>query len=480
MVSNRLEPDGSIRSLKPVYQVRANAGQVGIFPALSLAAAYEYLTLTHSGVWVMDVERKAKPDPLLKLYPEKNPDDGIRLPMSQGDAFFLRFYSLLPGSRADYQRSHPSLPLWKLFDDHYKSEVDQALKGKIVLIGSSSTFYRDYSPTPVSLRHLGPDIHATAIDNILNGTAIRKLPVGINFLILWLLFLGVFLLRFRVSNLGQTVLYTLGTMIIYCALTYWLFAHQQVWLDVITPELFILMAFLAGSTFRIIFKERQLVMMQSNMKQLVDPDVYREIEKMSELLRPGGDKLEITSMFVDIRNFTTLSETLPASEVFDMLNEFYGEIVRVVFAHHGTVDKFMADGVLLIFGAPLPSEQHRLMGLNAAKDILQMSSAVGKRLKETRNFELEVGISLNSGTAVVGWLGPKSNMQYTAVGDTVNTCVRLQDQAKLLHTRLILSESTASAIAGEPDLVELGEVHVRGRESGIRIYTLTSAFTHPV
>ncbi len=474
VVSNRQEADGSVRMLKPVYKVQASARQTGIFPALSLAAAYEYLNIAHPGdTWVMDVDRHDMPAPRLKLYPERDPATGIQIPLSGRDAFYMRYYRLLPVPKGEYSLSHLAVPLWRVLE---KDAHLPELKGKIALIGSSSTFYRDYSPTPVALRHLGPDIHATAIDNLLNGQSVRKAPGLMNALILLVLVAGALLLRLRFQHLGQTLLYTLGTMVIYLSLAYWFFSQKSLWLDVMTPELFIVLAFVAGSTFRILFKERQLATMEKNLMQLVDPDVFLEIQKMADVLTPGGQKREVTSMFVDVRNFTALSEQLQPTEVFDLLNEFYTEMVKVVFAHYGTVDKYMADGILIIFGAPLPSEQHRAMALNAARDILATGRELARRFKESKGIDLDIGISINSGPAVVGWLGPATNMQYTAVGDTVNTCVRLQEQAKEFQTRLIISEDTARAMAGAPDLVELGDVQVRGKESRLKIFTLRQAF----
>lgn len=477
VVSNRQDPDGAIRMLKPVYQVRANARQTGVFPALSLAAAYEYLNRTRPGeTWIMDVDRRAKP-PHLALYPESAPSQGIRLPMNPDDAFYMRYYRLLSGEDGGYRRSHPAIPLWRFFEPEAGIQPD--LKGRIALIGSSSTFYRDYSPTPMAFRHLGPDIHATAIDNLLEQQAIRKVSPAVNLLLLLGLFGAVLLLRFRFRDIGQTLLYTLGTMIIYMSVAFWLFSQHALWLDVLTPELFIGVAFLTGSTLRIVLKERQLATMEQNLMQLVDPGVFQEILKMDDILRPGGQKLEITSMFVDIRNFTAISEQLQPTEVTDLLSAFYAEVVRVVFVHYGTVDKFMADGILLIFGAPLPSEQHRQRALEAARYILATCQTFRERYKEALNIDLDIGISINSGPAVVGWIGPASNMQYTAIGDTVNTCVRLQEQAKEFQTRLIMSESTAEVLKDDPDLVCLGDVQVRGKEATLKIYTLRPAFITP-
>ncbi|HEY9686702.1 MAG TPA: adenylate/guanylate cyclase domain-containing protein [Coleofasciculaceae cyanobacterium] len=481
VVSVREEADGKIRSLKPIYHIPgANRLQSGVFPALSLAGAYEYLATKSPGQgWILDVDEATQP-PRLLLYPENKVGGGLSAPLSAGDAFYLHWYRPQNVQPGEYQASHEAIPLWRLFEP---SGQPPDLKGRIVLIGSSATLYRDYHHTPMARQHLGPDIHATAIDNILHGETIRKASLSANMLILLLLSLAMGVMRLKIRSFGQTLLYLLGAMVIYAWLVFWMLSERFFWLDLVTPLLFMLVAFLAGSTLRIIFKEQKLAAMERNLSQLVDPEVFREIQRMSHVLKPGGHKLEITSMFVDIRNFTHIAEHLQPAEVTALLNEFYEDMVTVVFKHHGTIDKFMGDGILIIFGAPLPNPEHRQSAVLAAHEILSATKALSLRWQETRGIDTDIGISLNSGPAFVGFLGPTDKLEYTGVGDTVNICVRLQEQTKQFQTRLIMSEDTVqgarqplSSIIPSDSYQELGEVAVRGREATIRIYTLQHAF----
>jgi adenylate cyclase len=480
VVSINEDSDGVIRSMKPFYQVHTGLSQTGIFPSLSLAAAYEYLAQVHpSASWVVDTDHQGRSQSL-RLYPEYQPERGLRMALNAENAFYMRWYQLIPQRPGEYARSHAVIPLWHFFEN---TTPMPSLAGKIALIGSSSLFYRDYHQTPMANRHLGTDIHATAIDNLLQGQCIRKAGLGINLSLLTLLCLWVFFLRFGVRSFRKTALYTVGTMILCYWLALWMIMAYSLWLDVVTPELFIVMSFLVASTYRIFFKEKELAAMEKNLSQLVDPEVFQEIRRRSHILKPGGQKLEITSMFVDIRNFTALAERLQPTEVTDMLNEFYTAVVGIVFSYRGTVDKFMGDGILIIFGAPLPSDAHRAMALHAAQDILAATERLSCHWRETLSIDTEIGISLNSGLAFVGFLGPAHKLEYTGVGDTVNICVRLQEHTKQFHTRLIISEHTVAGLLQQPGsvipsnaYVELGDVVVRGREATIRIYTLRHAF----
>jgi adenylate cyclase len=483
VVSVSEDPDGFIRSVKPIYQARTGLAQTGIFPSLSLAAVFEYLNQLYPGSnWTANIDSSGGGRSMLHLYPEARNEQGVRLPLNEENAFYIRWYRISNQTgpeAAEYARSHQAVSIWRFLD---KRQPLPSLSGKIALIGASSAFYRDYHQTPMSTRHLGPDIHATSIDNLLQGHAVRKAGGWLNTLILLLFCHLIFILRLWVRNFGKTVFYTLGTMVIYCWVAFWLLSEHSMWLDVVTPEMFIVVSFLAGSTFRIFSKEKQLEVMEKNLSQLVDPEVFQEIRRRSHILKPGGQKLEITSMFVDIRNFTALAERLQPAEVTELLNEFYGDIVNIVFSYHGTIDKFMGDGILIIFGAPLPHEDHRAMALLAAHDILGATERLSRHWQENKGIDTEIGISLNSGPAFVGFLGPADKLEYTGVGDTVNICVRLQEHTKQFYTRLIVSEQTVQGLAEQlggkipPDsYVELGEVSVRGREATIRIFTLRQA-----
>jgi len=254
---------------------------------------------------------------------------------------------------------------------------------------------------------------------------------------------------------------------------------------------FMMIALLAAGTYSLSKKEQQLAALERNLAQLVDPEVFQEIRRLSHTLHPSGQRREITSMFVDMRNFMSLAEQFPLQHLTDMLNEFYTEIGAIVSIYRGTVDKFMGDGVLIIFGAPATQENHCLLAYRAALDILTSTHQLCQRWRNNWDIDTEIGITLNSGPAFVGFLGPADKLQYTGVGDTVNTCVRLQEQIKQFGTRLIFSESTLRGLFKNidtqighelmwSDVVALGEISVRGRTGCLEVFTLQQAFKkHP-
>lgn len=476
VVSMEEDTDGTIRTLHPLYTTRTLGSGSALFPALSLAAAYEYrMRQQPESAWLLNIQAQETP-PLLTLTSEKHPALGVRLPLNGQQSVYMRWYQPLYSPQGEETvRSHVMIPLSRFFEEGPLPD----LTGKIALIGASAQYFRDYHKTPLSYRHLGPDIQATAIDNILQGEAIQKASPWLNISVWAGLSLLVFFICLTIRHLEQTLLYTLGFMVMYFWVAFQCFSVSVLWLDVVTPELFMSASFLLGNACRSQFKERQLAAMEKTMSQLVDPEVFQEIRRRSHVLKPGGQKLEITSMFVDIRQFTTLSERLQPAAVTDLLNAFYEAVVQVVFTHHGTVDKFMGDGILIIFGAPLPQADHRAMALHAAQDLLRVTTELSAQWQATQGITLEIGISLHSGMAFVGFLGPMDKLEYTAVGDTVNTCVRLQELTKSFKTRLIVSEQTLMPLQESEPLaalyLSLGTVSVRGREATLQIFTQAAA-----
>jgi class 3 adenylate cyclase len=224
------------------------------------------------------------------------------------------------------------------------------------------------------------------------------------------------------------------------------------------------------------------VMMESNLAQLVSPTVLKEIVRRKEKLEAGGRRIIITSMFVDIRDFTKISEGLAPSEVTDMLNAWYTQVERIVTEYRGTVDKYLGDGALIMFGAPMETNQHADMAIRAARHLVTASHEFAESWNKKSSIPFSIGISINSGAAFVGFVGPSQKLEFTAIGDTVNTSSRLQDHAKAFKTVLIFSESTLRTCTNmnmNVPVVPLGEISIRGKETLVNVFTFADMFFTP-
>jgi adenylate cyclase len=197
-------------------------------------------------------------------------------------------------------------------------------------------------------------------------------------------------------------------------------------------------------------------------------------------LRLGGSRDIGTVMFTDLRGFTSFTEATAAQRVIELLNEYFSEMIDALFEQGGTLVGYRGDGILAVFGAPIPSEDHADRALAAAREMLDVRLPRFNRWLRDRDLGdgFAMGIGLNSGHFMSGNVGSPRQLEYTVHGDTVNTASRLEGMTKTTERSILVSESTRDALLDPPgDLSFVGEFDVRGRESKIRIWTLDGRTT---
>ncbi|MBP5747109.1 MAG: adenylate/guanylate cyclase domain-containing protein, partial [Treponema sp.] len=183
----------------------------------------------------------------------------------------------------------------------------------------------------------------------------------------------------------------------------------------------------------------------------------------------GGQKLEVTVMFCDIRGFTTLSEHMEPEAVVSLLNSYFTGLEKCIASHGGVINKYIGDAVMALFGAPLPSSTQAKDAYLAAVDMRTALSQMNKGFAEKGMPEIHFGIGLHSGPVLAGNIGASSRMEYTVIGDTVNTASRIEGLCKTYKTDLLVSETTARLLETELDFVD--ESEIRGRKEKVKLYT---------
>ncbi len=365
--------------------------------------------------------------------------------------------------------------------DRYWSEDDtaklsQALRGKIVLIGARYTGCQDYYSTPFSNQRLinrqsdmaGVEIHANTIATLLDHRPLIYIPSWqpAMALLLFCVLIGwcYFYLRPLVSLLATGVLlavWLIGAVVLF---------HDDIVVPVITPIFSSIALYAISYTYRYLVEDRQRRFVHDILGKFISPSVANQLLAHGTLPDLGGERRTVSVLFTDIRGFTPFCEQADQHLAVQLLNEYFSVVVPLVFRHQGTVDKYIGDAVMAIFGAPQDLPDHPDYAVRCALEVQQAFAALARQWEARGIHGLDIGIAIHSGPAVVGQVGIAERMEYTVIGDTVNFAARLEGANKALGTRILISEATYRAVRA-PMVVE-GPYDVRVKDTPVRAYAV--------
>lgn len=298
-------------------------------------------------------------------------------------------------------------------------------------------------------------------------------------------------LKFRVGLTDKMVLIGFGLAIIYWILDTILsifmsydlnvigrvfgIGYDELWPRVIVICLFVIFGSHAQYTIneRKKAEERSIkeIATRERFQRLLSPDLAEMVVSGSLSVEKGGETRIATVMFVDIRDFTAMSEKMTASKVLQILNEYYELLVDIVFYHQGTVDKFIGDAIMVIWGAPVKNEDDPSRAVRAALDIQRELVKFNEILVKKGLKEIRVGIGINTGSLVAGYIGSSQTMSYSVIGDTVNTASRICDACK--PGEIIISKDTYEAVRHEIDATELTPIKAKGKYKPVKVFRVT-------
>jgi adenylate cyclase len=180
----------------------------------------------------------------------------------------------------------------------------------------------------------------------------------------------------------------------------------------------------------------------------------------------------VTVLFSDIRGFTTLSERCSAEEVVTILTRYFSVMVAIVFRHNGTLDKFVGDAIMAVFGAPLDRTDQAEAACRCALEMQAALKVLNAELEAQGHPTLAIGVGVNSGEVIAGFIGAESRMEYTVIGDAVNLASRLEGTTKEYGVGIIISEATLRKVEGLVETRELGAIRVKGKEQAVNVFAL--------
>jgi adenylate cyclase len=207
---------------------------------------------------------------------------------------------------------------------------------------------------------------------------------------------------------------------------------------------------------------------RAKYRRFMPPHVVDEILANPTTLNLGGTNSRVTALFSDIRNFTTMAETLLPQEVVQILNEYFSDMTPIIFEHFGLLDKYMGDGLMALFGVPYACDDAAADAVSAAIDMQRRMETVNRDLKAIGLSEISIGIGINTGMVTVGYIGSEERTDYTAIGDPINLAARLEKQAQ--GWQIIISGSTREALGERFPVRPFGNILVKGRKEPVQIY----------
>jgi len=353
--------------------------------------------------------------------------------------------------------------------DGVKTELDpDAFRDKIVFIGTSADGLFDVHATAFGGNTPGVYLHATLADNVLSRQFMRRASRTTDAAMTVVAGLAA-----GVIAMTLPVWWAVGAVIAMGAgLVFWVTraVGAGLWLPVVGPLAAVTLALVVGLSWQYFVEGREKRHVKRLFGRYVSKDVFEQLMTNPSLARLGGERREMTVLFSDIRGFTTASEAGTPEAVVAQLNEYFSEMVRILFEHHGTLDKFVGDMVMGLFGAPIADPGHADHAVATAIDMMAALATLNEQWRAKGQPTVDIGIGINSGEMIAGNIGSDTIMSYTVIGDAVNLGSRLESLNKEYGTHILISQATKDLLTIPVETRLVGEAHVKGRSQAVTVY----------
>jgi len=388
--------------------------------------------------------------------------------------------ALVKNAAGELERPYPAYDFWQVFAAEQqmlggqKPILDPAVfKDKIVFIGLTASGLLDVFDTPMSTDQSGSmpgiQLHASMADSILANRFITPASARARVA-------SVFITGIAIGLLAAFLPFTGGVAASLALLGGWTwfsivaFRSNGLWLNLVQPIAGGTLALFFGTAYQYFVEGREKRKVARLFGRYVSRDVYAQLMDNPDLAELGGKRRDMTVLFSDIRGFTSVTERGDPEALVAQLNEYFSRMVTIVFRNQGTVDKFVGDMVMALFGAPLDDQDHADHAVTAAVEMVRELGELNREWAARGLPQLDIGVGVNSGDMIAGNIGSSSIMSYTVIGDNVNLGSRLESLNKDYKTRIIISDATRGRLTTPRELLPLGDVVVKGKSKAVAIF----------
>ena len=377
--------------------------------------------------------------------------------------------------RFTHQAKERYLPAWRVLNGEIGKD---AIEGRLLLIGTSAAGLLDLRATPLEASVPGAELHAQAIEQILQGIFLQRPDFATPAELLYILVLGILIafLIYRTGAAGSAVLGGIAVAAV-VAVSWYAFDVFGWLVDPVYPTIALTAIYLAGTLFVFLRTERERNRVRHAFGHYMAPALVERLANDPSRLKLGGETRDMTLLFSDVRGFTAISEGLDAEELTRFLNNLFTPLSNIILEEQGTIDKYMGDAVMAFWNAPLDDTEHPSHACRAALRMMGEMQELNARWRHEaeakgRPFKpVQLGIGLNTGICCVGNLGSETRFDYSVIGDNVNVASRLEGQSKTYDVGTIAGEST-TARAPDFAFIELDLLKVKGKTEATRIFAL--------
>jgi len=457
------DTDGVIRRTGLIFSNNKN-----IYPALSLEAL-----------------RVARTDQKTHIKIGNNPDTNsnlieseykillgdYKIPVERNGKIWV-YYRVFDEQADDY------VSAYKILDPAQKKTVAHLIKNKIVLIGSSAEGLKDLRSTAIEPFQPGVEIHANVIEQILQGTYLQRPHITVMAEANFILFVGVLLvLMAPFVSVVATGVISVGFIAAAFAASKIGYIEHGYLIDPIYPSLCVFLIFVTSTILTYLRTEYERGQIRDAFGLYISPEYMQELTENPDKLKLGGENRELSVMFTDIRNFTSISEGLSPQELIQLINDFLTPMSDLVMQNKGTIDKYMGDAMMAFWNAPLDDADHAkhacltALGMQAALE--PINRTIHEHAKELGKdpILLNAGIGINTGECAVGNMGSRQRFAYSTLGDAVNMASRLEAQTKNYGIGILIGEKTYGYVS-EFACLEVDLLQVKGKTQSEKVYGL--------
>ena len=347
-------------------------------------------------------------------------------------------------------------------------DLTDELEGSLAIVSDVSTGGRDIGPIPLASYFPLSGLHSNLINSVLENDFLREAGWGANLLLSLLLALclvagATWSRGFRFGAFAATLF---GAMLI---LFLYLFLEHRLLLATVRPAVALGMTVPGILLLQFLQEQKEKLYIRARLTNYFAPSLMDKILSEPALL-DGVDKKELTVLFSDIAGFTAWSATRDAQEIHRTLNRYFEEMAAIVFAHQGTIDKYMGDGLLVFFGDPIPFPDHALRAVKAARAMQQRTRELRQEWEPSGGMPIRIRIGIHTGEVVVGNMGSRSRMEYTVIGSNVNLAQRLE--ANCPPGGVLISEEVRRQLGDEIAARPAGTIQAKGFSEPIPVYTV--------